>query len=231
MRFRRKPAANVDPPSPPPPDDQPPLCQWRTKGDKANPFLVDGYDCLAFVQSMYSVTSDPAVATSFASLRQSPGSHHIGQFPVDPLEVACRLEYPYTGEVADGVVFRASEMQEKWDIYLYTHRLYFCRSWTGTLVYVAELGVAPAAIVIDRVWVSREQIGSGAELVLRRVDYLIKSHLFRRAVPHPLPKDLPRDAQTVGLYSFAHFGKLCCFGTYEDTLPSELAKPSASRKP
>jgi hypothetical protein len=49
------------------------------------------------------------------------------------------------------------------------------------------------------------------------VDCLVKSHIFGRHVPHPLPPDLPRDAQTIALFSFSQFGRMARCGSYEDT--------------
>jgi hypothetical protein len=48
--------------------------------------------------------------------------------------------------------------------------------------------------------------------------------VFSFVRPHPLPSHVRRDPEEVGLYSFSQYGNMCCFGTYEDTLPWNLAK-------
>ena len=206
-------------------DDQEVTCRWLAKEDAANPFVVDGYDCLSFVSSRVTATSDPRIAETFVLLRDTLGTENFGLLPPRPIEVPAKLEYPRQGAVLDGPLFKAQEMEQKWDIYLYSDRIYFCRSWTGELIYVAEFAIAPSRLIVTRVWLSGETETDSADFAIRDVDYLIKSHLFGHHVPHPLPKELPRDAEEVAHYSFSRYGNVCCFGTFEDTLGSDLGKP------
>ena len=200
------------------------LPQWLAKDDPANPFNVEGFDCLAFVRSMRAVTQDPKIAESFLTLRQTIGREYTGKLPEDAVELACDLRYEYAGEVAEGILCKSSQMEEKWDIYLYGDRIYFCRSWTGALVFVAEFSATGSEIVISRIWAARELTGTDSTLVVQQADYLIKSHVMRRAVPHPLPENLPREPETVGAYSFSQYGSVCCFATYEDTTRAGLKR-------
>lgn len=112
-------------------------------------------------------------------------------------------------------------MEEKWDIYLYDGRVYFSRSWTGTLAFVAELTEDDDALRIARIWApgSNEPTHS-----VRQVDYLVKSHLYKRRVPHPLPDDLEKDPDVVAMYSFSQYGRLCSFGSFGDTLGGVMLK-------
>lgn len=195
-----------------------------SSADDANPFVVDGYDCLSFVRAMKASAADPEVARKFASLRKITGSSYAGQLPPDAVEISSKLEYP--GEqVRDGMLYKAEKMEQKWDIYLYQKNLYFCRSWTGALVYVAAFALEKGKISVDTVWATKEALSEDHSFAIREVDYLIKSHVMHGRMPHPLPPDLPRDAETVGQYSFAQYGNMCCFGTYADTLPANLIKP------
>jgi hypothetical protein len=193
-----------------------------SKEDVRNPFVVEGFDCASFVRSMLSTTGDARVAESFTRLRGSDGREHIGQLPVAAREVQCQLSYRFDGQLGEGALFKASAMEEKWDIYLYSNRLLFCRSWTGTLAFVAEIDCTPTHVRITRLRLSGE--GPADELAVRQVDFLIKSHLYRQVVPHPLPRDLPPQEQAVGHYSFAQYGRVCWFGTYDDTLQSPITK-------
>jgi hypothetical protein len=203
--------------------DQEPVCRWVAKTDEANPFEVDGYDCLSFVSSMISTTADQRIAETYLSLRDSLGDENVGKLPTAPNEVAATLEYLYDGPVADGPLFKAAGMEQKWDIYLYDDRLYFCRSWTGMLTYVAEFSLGDSSLRIPRVWVSGDNAHT-TDFAIREIDYLIKSHVYRRQVPHPLPNEITRDPHEVALYSFSQYGNMCCFGTFEDTLPDDLLK-------
>ena len=207
-------------------DDARPPARWLSQADPANPFVLDGFDCLHFVSTMLSTTQDPEVAASFTALRSSDGSAVHGALPEDPVEIPCALAYPHSGETRDGPLFKASAMEEKWDIHLHDRRVYFCRSWTGMLALVAEIDPGPDTLHIARLWAPRS---TDAALAIRQVDYLVKSHLYQRRVPHPLPPDLERQPATVALYSFSQYGRLCCFGSFDDTLGTDLMKPSAAR--
>ncbi|WP_394780447.1 hypothetical protein [Undibacterium sp.] len=199
-----------------------------TRADEANPFVVDGYDCLSFVRAMKAGAADPAVARSFAEFRKVTGSSYAGQFPADAVEIASTLEYP--GEqVRDGMLYKAGQMEQKWDMYLYREHLYFCRSWTGALVYVAAFAMANGKITVDKIWAAREALADDSGFAVQEVDYLIKSHVMQAREPHPLPPELPHDAEIIGQYSFSQYGNMCCFGTYANTLQASLVKPERIR--
>jgi len=191
-------------------------------GDPGNPFKVDGYDCLSFVRSRVAI-AEPAIAETFATLRKNTGLTYAGELPADPIEIQAALEYP--GEqVRDGMLYKAGKLEEKWDIYLYEQHLYFCRSWTGTLVYVASFQLAQGKITIGKIWVAREASAEDSVFAIQEVDYLLKSHVMQRRVPHPLPPDLHITEETIGQYSFSQYGHICCFGTYADTLDWDMLK-------
>ncbi|MBB3121423.1 hypothetical protein [Pseudoduganella violacea] len=194
---------------------------WLTKDDPKNPFVLEGFDCYGFVSSMISTTKDPDLARSFVALRSEDGQTLCNTLPEDSAEIPCSLAYAHAGEIRDGAIFKSSAMEEKWDIYLYDNRVYFCRSWAGTLAFVAELTPAENMFHISRVWASRSVEPT---LAIRQVDYLVRSHLYKRHIPHPLPADMPRDPNVVALYSFSQYGRLCCFGSFEDTLSQTVLK-------
>lgn len=201
-----------------------PLGQWLDASDPKNPFTVGGYDCLAFVQSMVSTTKDEDVAASFVALRTDLGRGHIGKTPDDAVELDCQLEYPLNGLLSDGALFKAQQMEDKWDIYIYQDRLYFCRSWTGDLLFVAQFLSTSDRFVIHALWAPRELTADDPRYPVRVLDYLVKSHVLLRRCPHPLPVELQQDASAIALFSFSQFGRHCCFGTYEETLVSDLRK-------
>ena len=198
-----------------------PLVRWLTKEDPENPFVLEGFDCYGFTSSMLSTTKDQDVARSFLALRSEDGQALRDTLPEDGVEIPCLLSYAFGGETRDGILFKSAVMEEKWDIYLYDNRVYFCRSWTGTLAFVAELAQDDNAFRMSRVWAPGS---NDSAMSVRQVDYLVKSHLYKRRVPHPLPDELERDPDVVAMYSFSQYGRLCCFGSYEDTLGSAMLK-------
>jgi hypothetical protein len=204
---------------------------WLPKEDARNPFTVPGYDCLTAARLMGSGTTDPAITEKFIALRSASGEFHRGKLPDDAIEAQTKLEYEYSGEIVDGLLFRAAAMEEKWDIFLYDSRIYFCRSWTGKLTFVAQLKPSKGSITLTRIWAAGSE---DSTIAVQQVDYIIKSHLYSQRVPHPLPASLENDGAAVALYSFEQYGRLCCFGTYKNTVRDQVYKPSAlqaARKP
>jgi hypothetical protein len=151
-----------------------------------------------------------------------------GTLPEDHIEIPCSLLYEYGGETADGVLFKSAVMEEKWDIYLYDSLVYFCRSWTGSLTLVAELKPTQDSLRVSRVWASSPEEPAFA---VQQVDYLIKSHLYKLRVPHPLPIVLQNEPKAVALYSFSQYGRICCFGSFESTLSQSIMKNTTGSQP
>lgn len=177
---------------------------------------------------MLSTTKDPEIARSFVSLRSTDGQAIRGALPDDPVELPCSLSYDYGGETVDGPLFKSSVMEEKWDIYLYDRLVYFCRSWTGSLTFVAEITPLQRSLQVTRIWASRPDEPA---LAVQQVDYLIKSHLYKLRVPHPLPLELQNDPKAAALYSFSQYGRICCFGTFQNTLGANILKNGSPTQP
>lgn len=187
----------------------------RWLGPRQNPFGMEILDCRPFALGMVSVTQDPNIASRFLQLRSSFREELRGVAPEGARSIPSTLAYPFQGEVQDGAVFKAETMEDKWDIYLYDGHLYFARSWTGELIFRARVEFQPGLARVTAIETVRPNEDS---FVLQQVDYLIKSHLFKREVPHPLPKDFGRDAQQLALYSFSEYGRRGLYGTLSNTV-------------
>ena len=166
---------------------------------------------------MLSATKDQRIAQSFAALRDSSGEQHRGKSPAGAVAVKCDLRYPHEDETADGPLFVAQEMEDKWDIYLYGGYLYLARSWTGTLVFRAKMALDGPDVVVSSIEVASRAAGADPSFAVRQVDFLIKSHLYGFTVPHPLPQDCRDDPEAIVAYSFSQYGRRALFATYADT--------------
>ncbi len=197
-----------------------PLGEWVPAAE--NPFGVDVFDCAVFCQSVVS-KDDPTVAESFQRLRSSSGEEYRGRLPDAPVTVACDLTYPYDGRHQDGPLFKAEQVEDRWDVYLYDGKLSFARSGTGDLAYVGGVAFEERDARLTSVTAARQLAEEGMSPVAV-VDFLIKSHLHGMMVPHPLPKDLPNDPRTVATWSFAQYGRRAFCGTYADTLPFRVPR-------
>jgi len=176
------------------------------------------------------MTSDPSVAKTFSQLRGDSGSGYRSKKPDACQSVACDLEYPHLSGQQDGPVFKADAMEDKWDIYIYDDQLYFCRSWSGDLAYRATLRLEVDKLLVTQIDYAKPRAEKPVDAV-RDVDYLIKSHVYGAVIPHPFPKNMPRDSEKLAFYSFARFGRRCLYGSYDDTLkiPVDKSGPSGGK--
>lgn len=197
-----------------------PELQWLDADQ--NEFHLRVLDCRPFTHAMLSLTSDENVALRFTRLRQSSGIEHVGREPDDSVTAECRLTYPYSGEVQDGMLFIAEQMEDKWDIYLYDGHLYFARSWTGNLSFKAAVAFTDRECVVSSVQSSASEGDGTSNLSIRQVDFLIKRHLLRREVPHPIPRSIPDSPKEIALYSFSLYGRWASFASFEDTTAVRL---------
>ncbi len=188
--------------------------RWLEATD--NPFGIRVLDCRPVVLVMVSTTTDPNIARSFVELRSSSGAQHIGRAPENATLLKCDLSYRAAEDMADGSIFVAEKMEDKWDIYLFSGHLYFARSWTGRLEGRARISLGEASNHVDMIEV-RGEIAKDEALAIAHIDYLIKSHLYNKVAPHPIPRNMPVAEDKIALYSFASYGRRGQFASYEDT--------------
>ncbi len=180
-----------------------------------SPFGIRVLDCRSLTQTVTAVTQDQAVAESYCRLRGSQGLECRGQVPEGADPIPCDLRYAYAGAAKDGPLFKAQQMEVKWDIYLHEGFLYFCRSWTGELVFRAGLAITGREAAVSGVEATTTP--EDPSLPVREVDFLIKSHIFGQEAPHPLPASLRPDPREIALYSFSRYGRRALYGSFEDT--------------
>lgn len=186
--------------------------RWLEAPD--NPFGMRVLDCRPVTRHWLSTTADLEVAGRFGALRTSDGRQHVGRHPDRSRVHECDLRYPPSKWVVEGMMFHAREMEDKWDIYLHEGHMYFARSWSGELVAVAEVGLDPVRIA----WVTAADFGGPLEpsFAVREVDFLVKSHLYRKEVPHPMPLGYSDAATDVATYSMHRYGRWASFATFDD---------------
>lgn len=172
-------------------------------------------DCTRVAHGMHSVTTDRGTAESYAKLRGSDGAE-LRSSSLNPASSSdCDLHYQVGKHPRDGPVFKSRVMEEKWDIYCYDGRLYFCRSWSGKLVYRATFRCELPTFSIVEVEATAKTDG---KVAAREVDFLVKSHLLSSQALHPLPKENDKDAHWLAMFSFSNYGRLGLYGTMEETI-------------
>jgi hypothetical protein len=193
-----------------------------------NPFGVQVFDCRGFAGKMIAASGDPAMAATWAYLREQDGSQYRDRLPENAVNVDCTLSYYLASPpeaLHQGGLFVSSTMEEKWDIYGWGQKLYCARSWAGSLEFVADASLDGNTLSISSVAMNPDPIGNDLSYGVRMVDYLVKSHVFGLHFPHPLPADFPRDNAEIASYCYGLYGKYTGFATYEDTSALQMTGP------
>jgi hypothetical protein len=125
------------------------------------------------------------------------------------------LTYQIEDRAADGPIFKSPSMEVKWDIYLFSDQMFFCRSWTGDLVYRATVKVEPSELRVLNVETTQQE---SSKMVVRVTDFLVKSHVLGAVALHPLGEELGRNAEKLAAYSFGYYGCMGRYGTLEETI-------------
>ncbi len=203
-----------------PPDPEPdPLQEVRWIPAGENPFGVEVLDCRPVAQGMFSTTQDQSIAAKFAALRSDDGGERRGTMPEKAIAIECELRFPHSGETRDGPLFRAEAMEDKWDIDLYDGSLYFSRSWTGSLIYRAEITFGAEEAVVRKIFAPRPESGDWSGFAIASVEFLIQSHLYRKSACHPVPGDLEGPDGQLALSSYRQFGRYARFGRRVEIKP------------
>jgi hypothetical protein len=199
------------------PDVEALLATVRRLGADQSPFGIPVLDCREFATSLLADAAEPISPATSDVTR----SRHR-KLPDDAVAVRCGLTYPHERPFADGVLFRARTMQDKWHVFHLDGRLVFARSWTGDPLFVAEYAPAPPVMTVKLVHASPGAFDGSTDLAVGMVDFLIKSHLFRVSVPHPLPAELPDLPALMATWSYNHFGRWGHYGAREDVTRLQL---------
>ena len=188
---------------------------WIASSD--NPWGVDVLDCRPVALCWASATNDPAVAASFGELRNSDGRQHLSTAPL-PHRVEQRLMLDIPAPPPEGILFRASEMEHKWDIYHWSGWLFVARSWTGQLTYRARLECDGRFLLIDEI----TTLKPSPDYARKELHFLLRSHTQSQLMPAPLPvpdmpdPENPGEKALAANHLFSTFGRFGWFATVAD---------------
>lgn len=176
-------------------------------------------DCRAFIANLTAWTANPEVAKQFTQARFRDGREYLDQRPKNALQLPANLSFPYNGTHEDGPIFMAQVMEEKWDMFLHGNRLYVARSWTSKLVIVATCHFLADRVEVSNIEVDDDYVVGQSNYPAQLLDFLIKSHMSRWLVAHPMPQSwLGKSAEELAKLSFGSFGRFGLFGTFENTI-------------
>jgi hypothetical protein len=118
----------------------------------------------------------------------------------------------------EGYLFRAAQMEEKWDIYHWAGRLFVARSWTGHLNYSARIQGDGKLLHVDEITTLKPSV----DYARKELHFLLRSHVQALLMPAPLPVQDMTDPENrgekalAGHHLFSTFGKFGWFATVAD---------------
>ncbi len=192
-----------------------------------NPFGVRILDCSEIASGMIATSGDKKIAESFARDSEYAGDQYRNRLPGNKIEIECNIEYPKIQNLADGPLFIASVMEDKWDIFLFDNYLYIVRSWARSkqdntgLVFRAQVEMTEEKLILQFLQACAKPVEGDRDFALRQADFLLKSYLFNHRAPHPLPSSMVAQNlkdEDLATYSFFIYGRRGLFATFEDTL-------------
>jgi hypothetical protein len=179
-----------------------------------SPFGRRVLDCRQIAETFQSASQSLDAIRFFGSPESKSGEHLVGRHPDSPIRIRCELTYPLDMPLPEGPIFLARAMEEKWNIYHFCSSLYFARSWTGDLNYVASLAPSPTELRVTEVEAWPGNVLGDDQMAVEQIDFLIRSHLFGQVVPHPAPA-LP-SKKAIAMWSFSQYGKRGLFAAVKD---------------
>lgn len=185
--------------------------EWLEPGS-GNPFGVRVLDVRPYTQTMLSTTPNPEIASRFVELRGSNGSGLVSSSVEDFASTSCDLHLPLPAALADGSLFKAQAMEDKWDIYSFDSVLYFARSWTGQLIHRAKYRTSGDEMMITAI----ESAPDHSQLADQVVFFLLVSHVLGRPFPSPILDYFRGDSEKIALGSYNAFGRYALFASESD---------------
>jgi hypothetical protein len=184
---------------------------------EASPFPFDVFDCRAFALTSVAMASAEDIAGSFSRQRRSDGREYINRLPEREVFVDFDLAVKLGGFIMrEGPLFKAQQMEDKWDIYQYSGYFYFVRSWTGNLVHVARGEVRQGVLHVDSFATASGLLDSRDKFFfLREITFLLINHVVGAVFPHPIPSYRAGDDDAIMLFSFSEFGRRGWYGTLQ----------------
>ncbi len=186
-----------------------------TSNQDSSPGLID---CRELSLSMTSWTQNPEIAEIFFARQKADGSDLVGKLPNGAREFMCDLTYPIKTKPPQGPLFKAAQMEDKFNVYHYDGVFYFERSWTGELYFAVKAVWSENLLRFTTAYLEEKR--GDDELFARRViDFLFKSHCLNMVVPHPVWPSLRKsDKKEIQLWSFSIFGRRAWHGSFDETI-------------
>jgi len=191
---------------------------WYDIDEEDNVFGVKILDIRSYTQNITTTTNDKSIIDKFQQLTKSDGKVFSNLLPENHKTISCNLNYPCKG-VTSGPVFISPEMDHKWNIYYHNSHFFFVRSWTGELIHRAHAEFKNNSLIIQSIDTTKNELRfTNDQLIVREVDFLIKTHLLKMLAPHPVSEEMiTEEPIRTAISSFNLYGKKANYASAEDT--------------
>ncbi|MEZ4340917.1 MAG: ankyrin repeat domain-containing protein, partial [Sandaracinaceae bacterium] len=157
-----------------------PRAKWLTEDDPSNPFGVPLLDLTQNLR-MTAFAQDPFTAQRAVGWR--PGMQRDVAIHVDGATVSCELRYPAGRELAEGLLYRPSVMEDKWVVAYRDGHVALARSWTGETVAAARAAHVGETLVLTAL--THAGLDAHGDPV-RAFDWLVRAHALGARIPLPV---------------------------------------------
>jgi len=197
-------------------EEEIPHFEPRWLNPNETPFNMKLFDCREYALHMVSSTGDKNIIEKYIQMQSSDGKEYIKENFKEAIRIKCNVDFPFPDtDLPDGILFRSSMMEEKWNIYKYGNQLYFVRSWTGELRYITDYEKKEEGFVIREIAMDKDDFKEeNIAFYVDEVHYLLISHVMGYLIPHPLPNDVKDSPEEILKFSFSEFGNRGYFGHF-----------------
>lgn|GEM_PF-6578642 len=140
--------------------------------------------------------------------------------PYLSFKVICNLSYPVSSRnvISDGLLCKPLETGQEWCIFSAGQDMIFYSVDRRNVMYRARYRLENDTLRIRFIEANMLVCHLMPSLAIANLDFIIKSSLFGKVVPHPIPSFIPREIDRIISYTRFAFDSRAVFATYEDTL-------------
>ncbi len=186
-----------------------PDLKWLDPAD--SPLHRRVLDCRGHCRLQRVDTTDPKIVDGFRRTQGSSISTVSGKLPEGAHPAGHPVRWAFTAVQGPALLTPClpHALEDKWLIRHAGGRLHFQRSWTGKLIYVAELSANDKGAYINRIWLRDGEARTDEQrtLALALCRYLIDSHLLGLPAAVPVPADLAVDPYKMAIFAFSMAGR------------------------
>ncbi|MCC7572486.1 MAG: hypothetical protein KO464_03750 [Candidatus Methanofastidiosum sp.] len=180
------------------------------------PFGAVLFDTREYAINMRSHTTNKDILEKYIAMQASDGKEYLKDNFENGVKIKCNVDFPFPdASLPDGILFRSEAMEEKWNIYKYDGHIFFVRSWTGELRYIADYEETEEGFLVKEIAMGKDAFHEDKiGFYVNEVHFLIVSHALGYLIPHPLPHDIQDKPEEILKFSFGEFGNRGYFGYF-----------------